>query len=161
MSTVLSPQPAPPNPVLVEVWRGNEVESIHRGSACVVDATGEIRAAWGDIDRPVFPRSAVKMIQALPLLETGAADYFHLTDIEIALACASHNGEKRHVQGVQDWLTRIGATPATLECGCHQPLGEQAALDLAASHQAPTALHNNCSGKHAGFVTTAFHLGIP
>ena len=161
MSIDLSPQRVPLNPVLVEVWRGNEIESIHRGAACVADAAGVIRAVWGNVDHPIFPRSAVKMIQALPLLETGAADYFHLTDTEIALACASHNGERRHVQAVQDWLTRIGVTSAALECGCHQPLNEQAALELAASHQAPTALHNNCSGKHAGFVTTALHLAFP
>jgi L-asparaginase II len=149
------------NPVLVEVWRGSEIESVHRGAACVVDATGVIRAAWGDVDRPIFPRSAVKMIQALPLLESGAADRFQLSDTEIALACASHNGERQHVRVVEDWLTRIGVTGDVLECGCHQPLNEKASLDLAASHQTPTPLHNNCSGKHAGFVTTALHLAIP
>jgi L-asparaginase II len=161
MPTEFSAQRPPLNPILVEAWRGNEIESVHRGAACVIDSSGAIRASWGEIDRPIFPRSAVKMIQALPLIETGAADYFHLTNTEIALACASHNGEPRHVQAVDEWLMRIGVGPAALECGCHQPLNEQAALDLAASHQLPTVLHNNCSGKHAGFVTTALHLAIP
>jgi L-asparaginase II len=161
MTLPISHQSALSNPVLVEVWRGSEIESVHRGAACVADATGAIRAAWGDVDRPIYPRSAVKMIQVLPLLESGAADRFQLDDLEIAIACASHNGEREHARVVENWLTRIGVTCNVLECGCHQPFSEQAALDLAASHQTPTPLHNNCSGKHAGFITTALHLAIP
>jgi L-asparaginase II len=149
------------NPVLVEVRRGDHVESVHRGAFCVVDSSGNVRAASGNIDRRIFPRSSVKMLQALPLIESGAADHSGLTNAQIALACASHNGEDGHVRAVQDWLSNVGATPALLECGCHQPLYENAALALAAQGRTPTAVHNNCSGKHAGFITTSRHLRIP
>ena len=150
----------PPNPVLLEVWRGDEIESAHRGAACIVDARGRVMASWGDIARPIFARSAVKLIQALPLIESGAANGCLLTDAEIALACASHGGEPGHVAVVARWLDRLGISCGELECGHHVPFCEQASLDLAASRQGPTALHNNCSGKHAGFLTIARHLGI-
>jgi L-asparaginase II len=103
------------NPILVEVRRGGEVESFHRGAAAIADFRGELLAAWGDIERPVFPRSAVKMIQALPHIESGAADRFGLTTAEIALACASHSGEPGHVLTVERWLTRIGLSIDALE----------------------------------------------
>ena len=148
-----------PNPVLVEVIRGDGVESVHRGAAAIVDARGHLVAAWGEVNEPIFPRSAVKPIQALPLIETGAAAHYNLSEQEIALACASHNGESQHVVIVERWLHRLGLTPQTLECGCQTPMDEQAAVQLLAAHQRPTALHNNCSGKHAGFLTTALHLG--
>jgi L-asparaginase II len=96
------------NPVLVEVRRGDEVESFHRGAAAIVNARGEMLAAWGDVERSIFPRSAVKMIQALPLIESGAADRFRLTDVQIALACASHSGEPGHVRAIESWLSQIG-----------------------------------------------------
>jgi L-asparaginase II len=149
------------NPVLVEVRRGDHVESVHRGAFCVVDSGGNVCARSGNIERQIFPRSSVKLLQALPLIESGAADRSRLTNAEIALACASHNGEDGHVQAVRDWLSNVGATPALLECGCHQPLYENAALALAAQGRTPTAIHNNCSGKHTGFITTARHLRIP
>jgi L-asparaginase II len=149
------------NPVLVEHWRGDSVESMHRGAAIIASAGGEVVAAWGDVLRPVFPRSAIKMIQALPLLETGAADRFSLGDPQIALACASHSGECGHVLAVERWLTRIGIAANALECGPHPPYDQKAAHDLRAVQQLPTALHNNCSGKHAGFLTTALHAENP
>jgi L-asparaginase II len=117
-------------------------------------------SAWGDIDRLVFPRSAVKMIQALPLIETGAADRFALSDCEIALACASHSGEPGHVIAVRRWIQRLGLEPEALACGSHLPYDERAANALIASHEHPTPLHNNCSGKHAGFLTVARHLNL-
>ena len=150
-----------PNPVVVEVTRGGVVESRHRGAAAVVDADGALVAAWGDVDWPVFPRSAVKPIQAIPLLETGAADRFAVTDEELALACASHGGAPEHVRVVAHWLFRIGLGPEFLVCGPHPPICEAAAAALARAGQAPSSLHNNCSGKHAGFLTTALQLGAP
>ncbi len=149
------------NPVMVEVSRGTLVESRHRGAAAVVDASGRIVAAWGEIEEPVYARSAIKPLQALPLIESGAADRFALADEDIALACASHSGEPAHVERVASWLARIGLGPADLECGVQLPIGEQAAAALLRAGGTPSALHNNCSGKHAGFLTTALHYGEP
>ncbi len=146
------------NPVMVEVIRGALVESVHRGAAAVLAPDGGVVAAWGDIDRPVFARSAAKPLQALPLLETGAADHFRLGDEEVALACASHGGEPLHVTRVGEWLARLGLGHRDLACGPHAPLSEAAARDLIESGHEPSPLHNNCSGKHAGFLTTALFL---
>jgi L-asparaginase II len=139
------------NPVLVEAWRGDNVESFHRGAMAVVDADGALVASLGDIDRPVFPRSAIKLLQALPLVESGAADSLQLSDAELALACASHNGEPAHTQGAASMLAKAGLDDSVLECGAHAPYHEASARALAAAGAAPGALHNNCSGKHAGF----------
>jgi L-asparaginase II len=147
------------NPVLVEVTRGSEVESRHRGAVSVVDAEGTAVLALGDVECRVFPRSAVKALQALPLVEGGFADTYGLTDAEIALACASHSGEPAHVAAAAAMLEKAGQTPACLECGAHWPSNDDAARALAASGQTPSALHNNCSGKHAGFVCLACGLG--
>ena len=149
------------NPVMVEATRGERVESRHRGSAAVVDAEGAVVAEWGDTALLVFPRSTVKPLQALPLLETGAAERFGVSDEEIALACGSHGGEPEHVERVGAWLARIGLTPPALVCGSHPPLSEQAAWDVIRQGQPFSPLHNNCSGKHAGFLTTAVHLREP
>lgn len=148
------------NPVLVEVMRGAIVESRHRGAFVVMDAGGAIVSQAGDVERPVFPRSAVKAIQALPLVESGAADAYGFGPREIALACASHSGEPAHADLSASMLARAGLDATALECGWHWPLRQEAALDLAASGATPSALHNNCSGKHAGFVCTCRHLGI-
>lgn len=148
------------DPVLVEVRRGPLAESEHRGIVCVADAAGGIALALGDIDRPVFPRSAVKALQALPLVETGAADAFGLTDAELALACASHNGEPAHVAVASAMLARAGLAEDALVCGAHWPMHAGAARDLAARGGRPAALHNNCSGKHAGFLCLACHERI-
>jgi L-asparaginase II len=148
-----------PNPVLVEVVRGAFVESRHRGAVAVIDADGGTALALGDVERPLYPRSAVKAFQALPLVESGAAERFGVTDAELALACASHSGEPAHVATAAALLAKVGRDGASLECGPHWPLGLPAARALAASGGAPTALHNNCSGKHAGFVCLACMLG--
>lgn len=148
------------NPILIEVLRGAMVESRHCGAAAIVDAEGSVVAAWGDIERPVYARSAIKPLQALPLIETGAADRFALGDEEIALACASHAGEPEHAKFVEHWLTRIGLTPNDLECGRHAPLNEEASTALIRAGTPASALHNNCSGKHTGFLTMAVHLGL-
>ena len=140
------------NPVLVEVLRGGTLESAHRGAVAIVDASGRLHTALGDIERPIFPRSAVKVLQALPLVESGAADRYGLSDEELALTCASHRGEARHVQTAAAILAKAGLSAEALECGIHWPYDESAARALARAGEAPNALHNNCSGKHSGFV---------
>jgi L-asparaginase II len=140
------------NPVVVEAMRGKRIESAHRGAGAVVDADGRVVMAFGDAERPVYPRSAIKALQALPLVESGAADRLGLSDKEIALSCASHSGSEDHVAAVRVMLAKVGYDERVLECGAHWPLGEDEARALARSGRTPTALHNNCSGKHAGFV---------
>jgi L-asparaginase II len=147
------------NPILIEVTRSDGVESVHRGAAAVVDATGRLIAGWGDTQLPIFPRSAVKPLQALSLIESGAAAHFGLADEAIALACASHNGEAQHAAGVDRWLRHLGLSADALECGRQMPFSEKASLALAEARQPATALHNNCSGKHMGFLATALHHG--
>jgi L-asparaginase II len=139
-------------PALVEVLRGNTVESCHRGILAVVDAQGNLLLAQGDIDRPVFGRSAVKVLQALPLVASGAADRAGLTPAQLALACASHNGEPEHVATAAAMLAQVGLDATALGCGAHWPGYDVASRALARSGAEPSALHNNCSGKHAGFV---------
>ena len=141
---------------LVEVTRGGMVESVHRGAAVVADARGVVEA-WGDPARVIFPRSSCKMIQALPLVESGAAD--GLSDRHLALACASHQGAARHVDLVTDWLAAEGLGEEDLRCGAHLPYAEEAARDLIRAGRAPDQRHNNCSGKHAGFLTLNRRLG--
>lgn len=145
--------------VTVEVSRGDRVESRHLGSVAVCDAEGKLVLELGDVGHPVFPRSAVKALQALPLLESGAADRLGLEDQEIALACASHSGEPRHAAAALAMLAKAGRSVDTLECGTHWPMGENAARAMAASGETPCALHNNCSGKHAAFVCLACASG--
>ena len=140
------------NPILAEAMRGGIVESFHRGALAVVDADGGVHTRLGDIERPVFPRSAVKVLQALPLVASGAADRWQLNDEELALACASHGGEPRHAQTAAAMLAKAGVDATALECGTHWPYNDAAMKALAARGEVPSALHNNCSGKHAGFV---------
>jgi L-asparaginase II len=147
------------DPVLVEVTRGGLVESRHRGAVAVVDATGSNVFSVGDVASLVFPRSAVKPLQALPLVESGAAEKFKLSDEELALCCASHSGEPAHVRGVERILAKAGFDASALACGAHWPASQSAAMALARAG-APTALHNNCSGKHAGFVCVARAMDI-
>ena len=146
------------NPILVEALRGHHVESRHRGAVAIVDGEGAVRAAIGDIDRAVFARSAVKALQALPLVASGAADRLGLTDAELALACASHRGEPLHAATAAAMLAKAGLDEVCLECGAHWPYDEAAARNLAAQGREPGALHNNCSGKHAGFLCLACAL---
>lgn len=148
------------DPVLVEVMRGAWVESRHIGAAVVVDTDGRIVFSAGDPDQPVFPRSAVKALLALPLVETGAADRLGLTEAEIALACSSHSGEQIHVTAAQSMLAKADRDASCLECGVHWPSYDAATRALAASGGTATALHNNCSGKHSGFICLACDQGI-
>lgn len=147
------------NPVLVEVLRGDVVESLHRGAVVVVDADGGVVLEIGATERPIFPRSAVKAIQALPLVESGAADAYGFGQHELALACSSHSGEAGHAELASAMLAKAGLDESALECGAHWPMGQGAALKLAGQGGKPSPFHNNCSGKHAGFLCTCRHLG--
>ena len=149
-----------PNPVLVEVTRGDLVESIHRGAIAIADADGAIVWSIGETETPVYPRSSLKPIQALPLVESGAAEAFGLSDEEIALACASHSGEPMHTTRVAAWLERIGCTAEDLICGAHPPRYEPVAAEMIRRGEKPTRVYNNCSGKHTGFLTVARHWDV-
>jgi L-asparaginase II len=142
---------------MVELWRGGGCESVHAGHAVICDPQGGIVAAWGDPDAVIFPRSSCKMVQALPLLESGAGA--GLTDAQIALACASHQGAALHVDAVGRWLSDLGLGEGDLRCGAHEPADRDERDRLIRAHEAPCQLHNNCSGKHAGFLMLNRHLG--
>jgi L-asparaginase II len=145
----------------VEVTRGNLVESRHRVSVAVVRATGEIMLQAGDVNRLIYARSSIKPLEAIALVESGAAAAFELSQAELALACASHNAEPQHVEAVTAWLTRIGLSIEDLECGPHLPLRQQTLEALLEAGKKPNRAYNNCSGQHAGLLTTALHLGVP
>ncbi len=147
------------NPVLVEVTRGPLVESRHRGAVAVADAQGRSVFAIGEVAAPVFPRSAIKALQAIALVEQGAADQYGLDDEALALVCASHSGEPAHVAGVERMLAKAGLDASALRCGVHWPISQTAAYALARTGAA-SALHNNCSGKHAGFLCLACAMGV-
>ncbi len=148
------------NPVLVEVSRGGFVESRHRGAFVISDAKGGIVAKLGDIESPVYPRSAIKAFQCLPLLESGAAERFGLSDDEICLCCSSHNGEEEHVHVARSILHKADVDEACLECGAHWPSYREAAYALVRAGKPALQVHNNCSGKHAGMLALARHLKI-
>src|SRR5215210_726100 len=143
------------NPILVEATRGQHVESSHRGAIAVADPNGRLLLAVGDVYRPVFPRSAVKALQAIPLIKSGAADAFGLADTELAVACASHSGEAVHVAAVRALLAKAEVAERQLACGAHWPISEEAMRELIRAGRRPEAIHNNCSGKHAGMLATA------
>ena len=148
------------NPVpMVEIWRGPFLESLHLGHAVVCNAEGEIVHAWGDPQAVVLPRSSSKMLQALPLLESGAADAAGLTDEQLALACASHNGAEIHSVRVNAWLRDLGMTDDDFRCGPQEPRDIEARDDLIRQGKPVCRYHNNCSGKHSGFLTLTKHLG--
>lgn len=143
----------------IAVTRGEAVESTHVVDAVVADLDGPV-AVWGRPDRLVIARSALKFVQVLPLLRTGAAHRFGVTDIELALACSSHSGEPAHVDAVRAWLHRIGLDEDALACGPDVPLGSQALIEHHRAHREPAAVLNCCSGKHVGFLTVARHLRL-
>ncbi len=148
------------NPVpMAEIWRGPFLESVHLGHAVVCDGAGEIVQVWGDPDTLVLPRSSSKMIQALPLVDSGAADRFGLGTEHLALACASHQGAEIHTSRVARWLGDLGLGDDALRCGPQPPADLPARDGLIKTDQSPCQWHNNCSGKHAGFLTLSQHLG--
>jgi L-asparaginase II len=146
--------------LLVEVTRNGTVESRHFGSAVVCDFKGNVVQSWGDIDALVFPRSALKPMLAIQLVETGASDQYALSDAELSLACSSHQGEQMHQELVSSWLNRLGLTEDHLACGAVLPEHTESAHQLLAAGQQGCRIHHNCTGKHTGFLTTALHLGI-
>ena len=147
------------NPVLVHCLRGELIENRHRGAIAVCDPHGRLVHSWGDVDALIYPRSSVKLLQALPLIESGAADHFQLSDAELALACSSHGAEPAHTETVNRWLGRIGLDEDALECGAHAPNHDPTAHEMLAAHHDYGRLHNNCSGKHTAMLTISRHLG--
>ncbi|MEY4696797.1 MAG: hypothetical protein RIT14_1225 [Pseudomonadota bacterium] len=143
---------------MAQLWRGGLLESTHLGHAVICDDTGSVVEAWGNPQAVIFPRSSCKMIQALPLLESGAAAAHGLTDRQVALSCASHEGAALHTGAVADWLSTIGLAETDLRCGAHEPYDRAERNRLIKTDQSPCQLHNNCSGKHAGFLTLNRHL---
>lgn len=149
----------PANPVLVEVTRSDMVESFHRGAYAVVAPDGSVIDGLGDIGRRIVPRSAIKPLQAMVLASCGAVKKFGLKDEHVALACASHSGQSRHVALVGEWLARIGLSEDALECGAQEPSDTESRNALIIGNARPRAIHNNCSGKHAGLLTVARFFG--
>ena len=146
--------------LLVEVTRNGTVESRHFGAAVVCDYKGTVVESWGDIEGLVFPRSALKPMLAIHLIESGASERYTLSDAELSLACSSHQGEQMHQTLVESWLNRLGLTEAHLACGAVLPEHTESAHQLLASGQQGCRIHHNCSGKHTGFLTTALHLDL-
>ncbi|MBS0564611.1 MAG: asparaginase [Proteobacteria bacterium] len=143
---------------MIELWRGGRLESFHAGHAVVCGPGGTLVEAWGDPAAVIYPRSSCKMLQALPLVESGAAEKAGLTDAQLALACASHQGAAIHTGAVATWLKDLGLGEADLRCGAHWPYDLAARDGLIKTDSTPCQLHNNCSGKHAGFLTLNRHL---
>ena len=148
-------QPVP----MTEIWRGSLLESLHLGHAVICDDKGQIVQSWGDPQVLIYPRSSSKMIQALPLLTSGAADKYGLTSEHLALSCASHNGAAIHTDRVQAWLDRLGLADDALRCGPQEPNDRPARDAMIRANATPCQYHNNCSGKHCGFLTVAQHMG--
>lgn len=143
------------SPIITEVYRNNILESVHHGHGVVMHANGDILFEFGDPSRVIFPRSSCKMLQALPLMESGAADHFRLNSEQLALSCASHNGEKMHTERVSTWLSALDLGDGDLRCGPQAP----AHFEDQIANQTPCRIHNNCSGKHCGFLTYNKHIG--
>lgn len=140
------------NPILVEAWRGETLESFHRGVICIVAEDNQVLYSKGDIHQECFPRSAMKFLQHIPMLESGAAEKYQFTMAEIAIMCGSHNAELEHVNTVNSILAKIGLDRHALQCGAHYPLLSKDFIPMYAQAIPPSDLHNNCSGKHAGFL---------
>tara|TARA_R110002049_G_scaffold44333_6_gene130196 strand:+ start:55704 stop:56684 length:981 start_codon:yes stop_codon:yes gene_type:complete len=147
--------PAP----FAEIWRGPFLESVHSGHAVICDDSGQIVEAWGNPEGVILPRSSSKMLQALPLITSGAADAAGLSTEQLALACASHQGAAIHTDRVGVWLDTLGLDDSAFRCGPQEPNDRDARESLIRAHEGPCQIHNNCSGKHAGFLTLSKHLG--
>ncbi len=148
------------DPVLVHVTRGTMVESSHRGAVAVFDTAG-CRWACGDSEQLVYARSSIKPLQALPLIESGAADAYGLSEAHLSLACASHGGEPQHIACARQWLQQVGIDERALGCGAHAPMHSASADAMLIAGTAWAPVHNNCSGKHVAMLTIAQHLGDP
>lgn len=144
---------------MVEIWRGDLLESLHMGHAVICDDRGQIVESWGDPEALIYPRSSCKMIQALPLVTSGAADRYGLSREQLALTCASHNGAAIHVDRVRAWLDQLNLGDDDFRCGPQEPADIPERNRLIRAHEAPCQCHNNCSGKHSGFLTLTRHMG--
>lgn len=156
-----NPQQIPVPEPLVQVTRGAIIESRHRGHVVAVEPDGKIVAVLGAPETVTFLRSSAKPHQAIPLIASGAADRFGFSQQEIALACGSHSGELIHTKTAASMLRKIGLGPESLKCGTHEPFSPEVARRLREKGEKPNVLQNNCSGKHAGMLATALHLGAP
>lgn len=144
---------------VAEVWRGPFLESLHRGRAVICDSSGDVVAAWGDAGATILPRSSCKMLQALPMVESGAASHFNLGPEQLALACASHQGAQIHTRSVVRWLGVIERQEGDLACGPEIPRDRADSDALVLEGEQEGRRHNNCSGKHTGFLTLERHIG--
>ena len=145
---------------LIETTRGQTAECLHLGSIAVVDTTGKVLAHAGDPQLLTFTRSTLKALQALPLMQSGAAQAMGFDSRDLAMVCASHNGEEMHVRQVQSMLDKVGLSPKRLACGCHVPLQFVYTSALAPEGLTYDERHNNCSGKHVGFLAACVHQGL-
>jgi len=141
--------------MIVDVTRGPLVESSHRVHACASDAAGGVFLADGEIDVPVYLRSTAKPFIAAAAVEAGVVEAFGLEPREIAVMAASHYGQPFHVEAAASILRKAGLSVSDLQCGVHWPYDDDAADALRAQGALPSALHNNCSGKHAGILALA------
>ena len=148
-------------PVLAEARRGTIVEARHHGSIVAVEPDGHLVARLGDESMIVSTRSAIKPIQAIPVITSGAAERFRISSRELAVICASHEGEPIHTATVAEILGKLGLDHSALLCGPHRPFSEDAAALLDRKGESCISLHNNCSGKHSGMLATALHQGLP
>jgi L-asparaginase II len=148
------------NPIIAEVTRGSIVESRHRGAYVVCNAQGEVVASAGDVSAPIYPRSAIKALQCLPMIESSAADAFGFSDEEIAICCGSHYGEPEHVRVAKSMLAKCQIDESCYECGAHYPSSREATFELVRHGKTSQQVHNNCSGKHAGMLAYAKQMGI-
>lgn len=142
-------------PIEIEITRGKFIESVHRVHCMIIESTGKINKCWGDEDLIFFPRSSIKPLQALLILESGCADHYQISDQEIAIACGSHNGESNHIQLVTDWLQKVGLNKKNLLCGAHPPLSLPTYHEMLAQKTPIESIHNTCSGKHTGMLSVA------
>lgn len=145
-------------PLSVEVLRGSTIESHHNVMAIVLDENGKTVCEWGPSDHLTFPRSAIKMLQAYPLIETGTAEAFNLEDRHICVACASHNGERKHVIAIEEMMRKTGVKESQLACGPHAPYDQMTFHEMIREGLKLTPIVNNCSGKHTGMIATCLHL---
>ena len=148
------------NPILVEIYRNKVLESFHRGVVCVVDHDGKIIFSEGDVNQICYPRSAMKLLQVLPLIENGGIERFNFSSEEIAIMCGSHNGEAEHLRVVNSILQKIGLDKEKLFCGPQYPTSKKDSDDLIRKNEKPHHIHNNCSGKHAGMLALSVLLGV-
>lgn len=149
------------NPVLVEVYRGGVPESFHRGVVCIVNERNKVIFSVGDVQQLCYPRSAMKLMQVLPLIEFGGMEKFGFTMQEIAVMCGSHNAEPEHVEAVNSILKKIGLDKDALNCGPQYPSSKKEANELIRHDKKPHHIHNNCSGKHAGMLAMCVLMNWP